>query len=375
MTKSHRKTQQRLKLFQGLLSDYVPGDVIPDDKIVDVLMKLEDNNLSRWDRVISQLVTLHNESKSPLANEAEIRGGEVVIVEGDVSLYEERQKKAVLEKRKISARLLYWLFDQKKIDCRDKENLDDEANYGRIAEKTFFQNNWQHNKKIQDNLTRKRAILRNRTVLSMLVDAGTTNQQLMENFLADTKFPLKVSTDAGIRKINPSIITNSISVAHMISERRDRRSLTLTILGGVERPDRRSITGDLALSWARSIRAHGTIDLSIIGTTGIRQSSDGLMGVYMDHDVECELKGEFLQMAEFRIVICDSSKLLMGSYIHIFAAVTRANVDLIVMDDGAMLWQNKDSPFFDDEEIVKKEIKSFMTQAAEQEVGVMTVGW
>lgn len=369
----HWKTQKRLQLFSGVIDEHIPGDLIPHSEIEEVLRKFETTEPSRWDRVIGQLVTHYNESLNSKFGKLEPMLGKVKVLEGAVSQFQERMRKASAEKTAIASYLLYWLFDQK-IESGDEE-VEQETAIENFSKGALYECkvNWDEGGSIDARLKMKRRILKNRTLMSLLIDAGTSNIRVAKEFLASKNLPLIVKTAHGVRKVTPSIITNSLSIASSISEHEDRRNLWLTLIGGRENPVRRSLIGEMALSWAKGIRSRGKIDLSIIGATGITSNESGLMSVYMDDEVECELKAEFLQMANFRVVVCDSSKILMGSCINEFAALTQANIDLVITDGGECLWRAKGSPFFGSEKFVRDEIEGFMKQAAEAGVGVIAV--
>lgn len=380
----YSSTRLRFSIFCDIIRDANPGTSISYSEIVEKIQEKADADLKRWDRTIRALSKLYNEEYPEESFYLEASHGSVTLTEKPSTLFEERKAKARRQKRLISMRLLYWLFDQETIfylpekdDEHSRKEGADKPNY-KIDRDWGYVSNWKEDCVISENLLRKRRILRSRTVASVLIDAGTTNFHFCEVMLGAERFPLNVKGSRGdgsgsVRKLRPHILTNSIPIAGRVADSEQSSSLELTVIGGIENKKRRSLVGEMAIMWARHLRTLSKIDLSVIGTTGIRLSDDGILSAYMDDTFECQLKSEFLGMANFRIVICDSSKIVMGSCLSIFSSLTAETVDLIVTDDGSYLTDSEDEACEFENYVVEK-MRSFLDHATDQGVGVMVIG-
>ncbi|MFD0895021.1 hypothetical protein KBB96_03600 [Luteolibacter ambystomatis] len=399
----HQKTVKRVEILAGLLKKTLEAG---EDLFVDDLLKafetVEREPPDSWLRMIANVISSYNKNSKVRSIAISPDNRRIQYVEPPVPQFEERLHKQANEKHMVCMGLLHWLFDA----------TDVRAGYGateKSVPKAFEKGmgnyplekplqarfNWARTDPaksfIERRLQRKRNAARNRTVLSLMVDSGSTTYTCMERFLAAREFPLKVPINAldGVdtsdgedfeaaeeepkklrhRKVEPSILTNSLAISELIGKDSNlhRRRMILRVIGGTERPERRSLSGDVSLLWTRMLKSMGGVDLSIVGTTGILENRHGDWSLYMDDPIECELKREFLHMAGFKIVICDSLKVLEGSCLHEFAPIHENSVDLIVIDD----------PFPNGYRGADRErhdrFQSFLESAREQNVGVMAI--
>lgn len=366
-----QKTKDRLAALSNIVADNTASDEIPLKLIEEELAPFY--NGKRPELRSLKVIVEHYNLKPDKKSQLEI-GPKGIILSGHpdgLAQLSNRKRKASVEKDAIANCLAHWLFDE------TTENADDpplplSQNFP-LNEGVSYRGLWTSEQKISANLGRKRAILRSRTVVSMLIDAGTSTLSFSKKILSAPRLPLQVKSSQSINLLEPSITTNSLEIANEVSRSPNRRGMTLKVIGGTERPDRGSLSGEMALAWARTMKSMGMLDLSVIGTTGINTTEDGHLTLYMDEELECELKALFLEIANLRVVICDSSKILSGSYLNKFSQISLNRVDLIVIDDGKDIYQNKDSPYYNQESTVNNKLEKFIAHATEQGVGVMQV--
>lgn len=247
------------------------------------------------------------------------------------TIFERRMRNAKREKIAIGTVLWNWLFDFDLLN----ESYRPSPSWEKFKKSTS-------SLEVGKRLENKRRVLRNRSNLSMVVDAGSTNYLVIREFLRQEKFPFTIDVEEGgerfKRLVNPIIVTNSIPMADLIERHPMRRSMTLRLIGGTARADRRSICGTLALSWLRMCFNEGNIvssDISIVGSTGYDNSIYDVPSAGCDDAHENALKARLLDLGKFRVITMDSSKIVSASTTSQFAAITRANVDMLVIDDGS----------------------------------------
>jgi DeoR/GlpR family transcriptional regulator of sugar metabolism len=277
----------------------------------------------------------------------------------DETLFDQNMQRNVSQKRAIAAALWHWLFDFP------------------LAAKLSPQECWtgfntiKQNDRIKERMERKRSILRSRINPAIVIDAGSTNTVAITRFLATaTSIPFLIkehkkdfrevekreeaatSTRSRIennshvdtkediwyyRLIAPLFLTNSIVIADKIARSEFRQSIILRVIGGTDRPERRSICGELSLLWLRACDQDGkmvSVDLAIIGATGVDNKRFEIPVLGCDAAEEASLKARLLAMSQFRIVLFDSDKLVKGGSSSMFAAISEGDVDLIVSDVG-----------------------------------------
>ena len=386
MAKPNKITINRMSRFLELISRSLPGQMVSKEEIISALESIDTSPVKRWDKVIGHLVDVIEQERVagkdlPIL---QYEKGNVLLVNVNRSQFDERLTKNADQKSLIARCLLHWLFDMAAIDFTDSIKLNDsneenlQPNFP--ASNIQFENNWENNEKIRSILLQKRTILRSRTIVSTLVDAGSSNFELARQMANPaTQFPLNVRLPSGgHRKVSLGITTNSIPIANLVSEQSGTHAFTLRMIGGLENPFRRSIVGEEALESARSMHGRGLLDLSVIGTTGLRTADDGDLSAYMDDAMECNLKSELLSLSNFKVLICDSSKITMGACSHIFSSVTSDCLDLVVTDDGELQTQNPDSPFYkglkapgEQKKEVQTKLAEFGRKAAMSGVGVI----
>lgn len=251
--------------------------------------------------------------------------------------FDRRCQRGEFEKNIVANVLLHWLFG--------KDDFPLEKQPGQSG---FYV---ACNNKTLDRLKRKLENLRRTSVLTMLIDAGSTTYRIAERFLDAKTMPITVRVrerepDAGLSKelsprlIIPTIITNSIPIAAKVAASKHHNVITLKLIGGTELVDRRSICGEGALLWLRACQASGVVasaDLAIIGTTGYMASYVGSLPALGCHDPsEANLKAEMLKLAAngLRICVMDSRKLIGAEFNCCFAPIAYSAMDLIVIDGG-----------------------------------------
>lgn len=193
----------------------------------------------------------------------------------------------------------------------------------------------------------KLAALRDRAMISVIADAGSTVHAVVHALLDVGPIPITPriapprkgepdERDKQCRFITPHIVTNSLSIATMIAESKYADSIPMTLIGGRFDPHRSSIAGPMTdqcvLSWGGS--GSWMCDLAIIGTTGSWPQANGTIGFACEDSDEAQLKATLLKMAFFRIVVIDSSKIKRPPSGRIFAPMSATAIDLLVMDDG-----------------------------------------
>lgn len=193
----------------------------------------------------------------------------------------------------------------------------------------------------------KLASLRQRVMLSIIADAGSSVTNAIRALLDVDSVPIRPrlrepeenepdERDQQCRFITPHIITNALSIATMVANSKHADSIGLTLVGGGFHPDLSSICGSMTNQCLDSWGGSGTwkSDIAVIGTTGCWSHPTGTVGFACDDLEEAKLKGRWLDMAFFRVVIMDSSKMDAPPSGNIFAPLSSTAIDLLVIDDG-----------------------------------------
>jgi len=199
----------------------------------------------------------------------------------------------------------------------------------------------------QSRMVAKMAGLRQRIVLSIIADAGSSVTNAIRALLDIETVPIrpKLSGPRGdeedereqqCRFVTPHIITNALSIAAMVANSKHADAIGLTLVGGGFHPDLSSICGSMTNQCLDSWGGSGTwkSDIAIIGTTGCWAHPLGTVGFACDDLEEAKLKARWLEMAYFRVVIMDSSKMDAPPSGNIFAPLSSTAIDLLVIDDG-----------------------------------------
>jgi DeoR/GlpR family transcriptional regulator of sugar metabolism len=240
-----------------------------------------------------------------------------------------RYAQRTLEHPKLKLGLGYVLWDWLlNIDANEEERLEHSASH-------------------QEQVLTKLGSLRSKTILTIIADTGSTVGAVVRAPLNVNSIPIvpRIFDDASeggnhretqSRFITPHIITNGLSIATMVSESRHANAITLSIIGGRFQPEFSSICGRMADQCLEAWGGGGTwkCDLAMLGTTGCWTHPDGVLGFSSDGDEEARIKARLLEMAFFRVVVMDSSKLTASPSGNIFASLSAAALDLVVIDDG-----------------------------------------
>ncbi|MDO5736064.1 MAG: DeoR/GlpR family DNA-binding transcription regulator [Propionibacteriaceae bacterium] len=138
---------------------------------------------------------------------------------------------------------------------------------------------------------------------TILLDAGSTTQELVNQLPADSRF---------------TILTNSIPIAASLV---GRSNITLYVVGGLVR----GVTGAAVGDWAPTALADVVADVAVLGTNGISASR----GLTTPNQAEAAVKIAMVSAAKRVIVATDSSK-AGDDHLHRFAHLS--DVDLVVTD-------------------------------------------
>ena len=372
--------QQRIDALRAKLESVQTGDVVTFDALRASLPEglrkgLNENSLSHALKQLRKDIE-RNDPRSSL----EIQRTAVRVIVNDETLFDENMERNVAQKKTIAAVLWNWLFD---FPLTGKSTLS-ECWRGTDTRPA--------NEHIRERMERKRAILRGRVNPALVIDAGSTNTIAITHFLATAKsVPILIwehkkdfnavekreavadkkpcathdldnNEDVRYhRLLSPVIMTNSIVIADKIATSRFRQSIVLRVIGGTDRPERRSICGELSLLWLRSCDQDGkliSLDLAIIGSTGLEKKRFEKPVLECDAAEEASLKSRLLAMSKFRIVLMDSDKLIKGGGTSMFAAVSEGDVDLIITDSG------KDKP-------AERAVREFAALCDESGVGLL----
>ena len=195
--------------------------------------------------------------------------------------------------------------------------------------------------KAPSKLGRKVATLRKRMTPSVLIDAGSTTAAAARALLHAGQMPIEINPDApeGPSYVRPSFVTNSITIASVITDSNYSAEIQVRMIGGDLRIDRGSICGALADMCLNAWGARG--DLAVIGTTGYRLDFDGTPAFCCDTISEAKLKSALLEAAWLRGIILDSTKLENPEVAKAFAPLSSQLVDLVVTDDGREIGAEK----------------------------------
>ncbi len=264
----------------------------------------------------------------------EIGRNYVRVLARDETVFDQNMQLNVRQKRAIAATLWNWLFDFP---------LPEEIS---VIECWRGNYNTQINNRVGRALEKKREMTRTRASLGLVVDAGSTNAIVVDYFLQNAPsvpFQIQLNKQVDGESVNfnklvaPLFVTNSIVIADKIARSKFRHSIPLRVIGGTERPDRKSICGELALLWLRACHHEGkmtSLDLAIIGSTGIEPKRFGAPSLGCDSAEEASLKSRLLAMSHFRIALLDSKKVALGPANSVFASISEGDVDLIITDGG-----------------------------------------
>ncbi len=204
---------------------------------------------------------------------------------------------------------------------------------------------------VSESLRLRAKALRRRNQLFFAADAGSSTLAAISALLKAEKIPLEIgieedkTTRENYRLVEPVILTNSFPIAEAVADSgKHRWSFIVEFVGGIMRPGRNCTTGELTSVWLHVCSAEGrvgTLDLAIIGVTGVTIGMDGIPAVACDDPEEAALKRKFLSMASngevgsgIRVMIFHAAKLLYPEARCRFAVITKSMVDLIVVDAG-----------------------------------------
>ena len=198
-----------------------------------------------------------------------------------------------------------------------------------------------------ETVKNKLAVLREKSTLSLIADAGSTTHVTIRALLDNGPIPLMPriqrprngepdERETQCRFITPQIITNSLSIATMVAEYKYTGAIRLHLIGGKFSPPLSSISGSMTDQCLLAWGASGTwkCDLAIVGTKGCWPLPVGMLGFASEDADEAYLKATLLKMAFFKVIVMDSSKLKGNPAGNVFAPVSSAEIDLVVIDDG-----------------------------------------
>jgi DeoR/GlpR family transcriptional regulator of sugar metabolism len=174
----------------------------------------------------------------------------------------------------------------------------------------------------------------------VLIDAGSTTKAVVAQLLEMERIPFEVNLggrgpEQEYKLVAPRIVTNSPPIAELISNSdKHRREIKVSLVGGDYRPDHKAVCGSVTqLFLEHSLNLLG--DLAVIGATGYREGTAGVGASFCCDDFdERNLKASFLQMAWFRVLVLDSTKLRYPELHSPFAPLSPSTIDLVLIDDG-----------------------------------------
>jgi hypothetical protein len=204
---------------------------------------------------------------------------------------------------------------------------------------------------ISNALELRAQALRRRNQLYFAADAGSSTLAVITSLLQAERIPLEISVEPkktgpeNYRIVEPVLLTNSFPIAEAVAgSGKHRWSFIVEFIGGIMRPGRNCTTGELTSVWLHVCCAEGrigTLDLAIVGVTGVTIGMDGVPIVACDDAEEATLKRKFLSMAGngepgsgIRVMVFHAAKLLFPEARCRFAVVTKSMVDLIVVNVG-----------------------------------------
>jgi DeoR/GlpR family transcriptional regulator of sugar metabolism len=209
---------------------------------------------------------------------------------------------------------------------------------------------------VKEQLLMKKRALTLRNQIYMAADAGSSTLAAIKVLLSAEHVPLEIrntkephdspdnsgsSAPLDYRIIEPVLLTNSFPIAEAVaSSGRHRWSFVIEFIGGIMRPGRNCTTGELTSVWLHVCCAEGrmgTLDLAIVGVTGVTFGHNGILAVACDDAEEAALKRKFLEMASngLRVMMFHAAKLLFPEARCRFAVITKSMVDVIAVDSGS----------------------------------------
>jgi DeoR/GlpR family transcriptional regulator of sugar metabolism len=180
-----------------------------------------------------------------------------------------------------------------------------------------------------ESLLKKLSALDRKSLITCLIDSGSTTRAVLDPLLATNRMPFRVEhPDKNHHLVSLRVITNCPSILIDVYKSKHGRLIELISVGGAVRVERESSCGILTEMALQAWSITG--DVAVVGTTGYRG------GQFACDDIEeARLKIKFLEMATgLRVIVFDSSKLRSSDLLKTFATLSPAIVDLIVTDDG-----------------------------------------
>lgn len=250
--------------------------------------------------------------------------------------------------------------------------------------------------RLSKNLNRKIPALQRKSTVSIAVDAGSTTEYAISQLLEVPQIPIKVQLKKGAlpvrdddteeitkdlyRFIVPTITTNSISIANVVIDSPHRRQIQMRLVGGELRLSRKSICGSLSELCMQQWNTR--MDVALIGTTSFLPSTitsvipadqhPAFPAFACDDVSEAWLKASFLERSWLRILILDSGKLLKHEGTSVFAPLSNAAIDLVVIDDGSQVDAERGISE-ESEDSVRRAVQEFLHLAAIADVPVIVL--
>jgi hypothetical protein len=209
----------------------------------------------------------------------------------------------------------------------------------------------------EESLNQRIRAFRRRNLLFFAADAGTTTLAVIRQLLQAPRIPLPVSIDfkksisaakpGDVRIIDPVLLTNSIPIVNEIANNhKHRHTFHVELVGGTVRANRQCVSGEKSLLWLKACQTLGianSLDLVILGASGIFVGDDDVVYAACDDPDEAAFKAGLLEMAEggknslggLRVLVFHAAKLLYPEARCRFSMVNPGMIDLVVVDRGS----------------------------------------
>jgi DeoR/GlpR family transcriptional regulator of sugar metabolism len=191
-----------------------------------------------------------------------------------------------------------------------------------------------------DALGRQIADLRRGMMLGLYFDGGSTTETIVDQY--DPSSRLRGATEEHRRQTpRLEIVTTSLPIANILCKKSLHHNVRPLFVGGQISPDYRCVSGLITQRCLPQFAMSGAV--AVLGATGyLPDGRPGGPALLCDSLEEAIIKESLMNMAELKIVVMDSEKILNPSPRRIFTAL--GAVDLILVDDGTDETNNKNLP-------------------------------
>jgi hypothetical protein len=197
-----------------------------------------------------------------------------------------------------------------------------------------------------ENIVTKISKLNELSVITLIIDAGTTTAEFGRCIIKASGMPLmtQVGTPFGgakagkhTRALIPRVLSNSQHFSQEVYRCHHREDFEFMLIGGTLRPKHGAYCGPLSMM---ALDAWGGLrgDVAIIGSTGYREGDErDSAGFSCANYHESQMKAALLKKAKLRAIILDSSKLVRPIAANLFVPLAAYELDLVILDDGVKI--------------------------------------